>query len=422
MSTPFYDLASLVVVPSGYKASKVYAQKPLTTDGQLTFSRASTATRVNSAGLIEEVASNVPRLDYQGATRGPRLNLEPQRANVCRWSEQFDNVNYTKGNITITANQTISPDGTLNADKLTDDSTSGYHIIYQSTTFTASRVSASIYVKNDNMQFCAFQLATSVSGTYNTRFTIIADLVNGTITSTQQAGTPNAVYSIESFGSGWYRLKITGNHDSGNATYVAAGSNSATPSSWSDALPTYVGTGKSFYLYGGQLEVGDYVTSYVKTEGAQVTRLADACSKTGISSLIGQTEGTIYFEYTRLNNSSDDLPFGLAGSDGKLIWFRQGRVQFYGNGTTLIFTPSPPSTPQGGTFKVAFVYGQNDFRLYINGTQIAAQTSGTFTGSFNDLNFYPVGGEPFAAANATKQILLFKTKLTNAQLAELTTL
>jgi hypothetical protein len=37
MSTPFYDLASLVVVPSGYKASKVYAQKPQTTDGQLAF-------------------------------------------------------------------------------------------------------------------------------------------------------------------------------------------------------------------------------------------------------------------------------------------------------------------------------------------------------------------------------------------------
>jgi hypothetical protein len=39
MSTPFYDLASLVVVPSGYKSGKIYAQKPLTTDGQLTFTR-----------------------------------------------------------------------------------------------------------------------------------------------------------------------------------------------------------------------------------------------------------------------------------------------------------------------------------------------------------------------------------------------
>ncbi len=49
----FYDQASLVVVPSGYKSGKIYAQKPLTTDGQLTFTRASTATRVNASGLIE---------------------------------------------------------------------------------------------------------------------------------------------------------------------------------------------------------------------------------------------------------------------------------------------------------------------------------------------------------------------------------
>ena len=80
MSTPFYDLASLVVVPSGYKASKVYAQKPLTTDGQLAFTRSTTATRVNSAGLIESVAINVPRLDYTNSTC-PKLLLEPSRTN-----------------------------------------------------------------------------------------------------------------------------------------------------------------------------------------------------------------------------------------------------------------------------------------------------------------------------------------------------
>jgi hypothetical protein len=57
MSTPFYDLASLVVVPSGYKSGKIYAQKPLTTDGQLTFTRSNdTATRVGPDGLIENGA------------------------------------------------------------------------------------------------------------------------------------------------------------------------------------------------------------------------------------------------------------------------------------------------------------------------------------------------------------------------------
>jgi hypothetical protein len=95
MSTPFYDLASLVVVPSGVKAQKVYAQKPMTTDGQLTFGRASTATRVNASGLIETVASNVPRLDYLGSTC-PKLQLEPSRTNLALHSSAINNAAWVK--------------------------------------------------------------------------------------------------------------------------------------------------------------------------------------------------------------------------------------------------------------------------------------------------------------------------------------
>ena len=48
-----YDDASLIVYPSGYKESKIYAQKPIDGTGDLTFARASSATRVNEQGLIE---------------------------------------------------------------------------------------------------------------------------------------------------------------------------------------------------------------------------------------------------------------------------------------------------------------------------------------------------------------------------------
>ena len=59
-----FNEASLVLVPSGYKAGKVYSQVPTNGDGDLTFTRASDATRVNSDGEIEVVGSGVPRLDY----------------------------------------------------------------------------------------------------------------------------------------------------------------------------------------------------------------------------------------------------------------------------------------------------------------------------------------------------------------------
>jgi hypothetical protein len=127
MSTPFYDLASLVIQPSGVKAQKVYAQKPMTTDGQLTFSRASTATRVNASGLIETVASNVPRLDYTNSTC-PKLLLEPSRTNLALQSSAFNDAAWTKAGVTLTSGQ-ADPFGGTSAWKL--ELAAGSSYLYQ---------------------------------------------------------------------------------------------------------------------------------------------------------------------------------------------------------------------------------------------------------------------------------------------------
>lgn len=82
----YYDDASLVLIPSGVKAAKVYSQKPTNGTGDFTFARASTATRTNASGAIESVASNVPRLDYMTATGTlatcPMFEVEQQRTNL----------------------------------------------------------------------------------------------------------------------------------------------------------------------------------------------------------------------------------------------------------------------------------------------------------------------------------------------------
>jgi len=55
----FFDDASLVMIPSGYKDQKVYSVKPIDGTGDLTFTRSNdTASRVNSSGLIEKVRQN----------------------------------------------------------------------------------------------------------------------------------------------------------------------------------------------------------------------------------------------------------------------------------------------------------------------------------------------------------------------------
>ena len=53
------DLASLVLAPTATKESKVYSAIPDTGDGDMTFSRGSSATRINSEGLIEKERANL---------------------------------------------------------------------------------------------------------------------------------------------------------------------------------------------------------------------------------------------------------------------------------------------------------------------------------------------------------------------------
>ena len=76
--------ATFALIPSGVKASNIYAELPNNGNGDLTFTRTTAATngvtRVNSGSVIENVPPNTPRIDYsQGGC--PNLLLEPQRVN-----------------------------------------------------------------------------------------------------------------------------------------------------------------------------------------------------------------------------------------------------------------------------------------------------------------------------------------------------
>ena len=47
--------ASLVLTPTSYKANKLYSVVPSSGNGDMTTTRATTATRINSSGLVENV-------------------------------------------------------------------------------------------------------------------------------------------------------------------------------------------------------------------------------------------------------------------------------------------------------------------------------------------------------------------------------
>lgn len=401
-----FDDASLVTTPNGYKAGTLYSIKPTSGAGDMDVVRATTATRVNSAGLIESVANNVPRLDYSNGTC-PSLLVEPQRSNIVLYSEQFDNAYWTTS-ASITANTVNSPDGTQNADTVVFASNNQ---LYNGTTRTSDNYSLSVFVKKGNNRYFSIQLETGVFA-----YQAIYDLDTTTVTNT----TANTTASITDFGGGWFRVTVM------NTTAALIIFTTFQAASSGTSITSGAGT---FYLWGAQLELGSYPTSYIPTTTASVTRNADEISKTGISSLIGQTEGAVFADFY-INGFQSPYGSAITVNDGvanNYVWltiFSNGnlRGEVWNGSVQASITYS--GAVVGGRYKMAFGYKTNDFVLYVNGTQVGTDTSGTtFSGTTlsridNDL----AGIAPNQVSQSTNQIAIFPTRLTNAELATLTTI
>jgi hypothetical protein len=407
----FYDLASLVVVPSGYKSGKIYAQKPLTTDGQLTFSRASTASRVNASGLIEEVASNVPRLDYTDSTC-PKLLLEPQRTQILHRSTPGDFATsgianrWVVGSATpAVENQAVGIFGTNTATRYTK--TAGHtsvDFLYYS---RASVVSGSTY---------------TVSGYVKLGTATNAVIVLNDTTAWNTVPGANFVATAANGYSDWKRFSITFTAPVSADINIHIG--------YHNEVGVVAQNNGTFFLEGFQLELGSYETSLIPSTTAAVTRLADQCYKQSISSLIGQTEGTIYLEadIQKYNESGFYVAISTAFTLASSMYLYQpssGSLQLLirntGNPDGLITINSANWT--AGFNKVAIAYTATTAEVFING---ASKGSTSFV-SLPTLSQLTFGARPdnpgvLVGAGPYSQALVFKTRLTNAQLAELTSL
>ena len=124
------DKSSLLFIPTGYKESKIYSVFPSTGVGDFTFNRNSSATRIAKNGLITSVATDIPRLEYpliDGVVNGcPSLLLEPSRTNLVTYSEDFSNAAWSETGASVVSGF-ISPDGSLNAYKLVEDTSTLRH-------------------------------------------------------------------------------------------------------------------------------------------------------------------------------------------------------------------------------------------------------------------------------------------------------
>jgi hypothetical protein len=397
---------SLLIVPARFKTGKLYSQIPTSGAGDFTVTRNTAARRFDSAGLIESVASGIPRLDYytSGGTAGcPALLVEPAATNALSYSEEFDNAAWGKSAMTVSTGTTAlftAPDGTTNADKIIATSGNVAHNINRSGIASAA-YTFSVFAKAGEESVISLWLrGASVRAEFN--------LVSGTVSNITTTSA-----RIENYGNGWYRCTV---YDStaGTTAHVYGRGGAA-----------YAGNGSDgFYLWGAQLETGSIATSYIPTTTGSATRNADVINLSGaVSGCIGQTEGTIYWEGSL--GQIDKIFFSIGASTTQTIRLEtrsDGLMQFSvvsGSNQCAIFTSGAITI--GQFYKVAGAYKQDDFVFYVNGVQVGFDNSGTIPTALAQMQF-----SSSATANLSIQrcraLALYTTRLTNAQLAALTTL
>lgn len=301
----------LALIPSGYKASKVYSVLPNDNSGNFTFARSGDANRVREDGLIETKTSTIARLDWLNSDC-PSLLIEPTRTNRQVRSEKFDNSAWTKqADLTVTANQSTAPDGDFTADKIQRGSTVGTNNYLSDAASKSSSAQldacTSVFVKQGEGDFFAFR----AQGSYPNRMDAIFQFSNTTLT-TSVAGADFTVASskVENYGNGWYRLSVVYNTDAAS-TIISIFSPRGTTGSV-DSSDT--STSAFVYLWGCQVEEGASLTSYIKTGSGTATRNADVCSITTPSGVVKITE-TFSDDTTNVITS---IPATYTVSEGKI--------------------------------------------------------------------------------------------------------
>jgi hypothetical protein len=225
--------ASICITPNGYKEGKLYSVIPSDGSGDMSVVRATTATRVNSAGLVELVPYN-----------------------LLAWSQDFSNAYWltTASGVSVSINSSTAPNGTLTANSVNENLSNSSHYVgtFNAMSLSTSIHTLSVYAKKVNRDWIDLVLYDGTIGRH-AWFNI-----NTGILGTVQSG---ATASITNVGNGWYRCSISMPMSASNVNYLGLGVSNA------DGVSTYTGNGlTACFMWGAQLVEGTSALDYQKTE------------------------------------------------------------------------------------------------------------------------------------------------------------
>lgn len=418
-------------VPGIGVAGTAYAEVPDISLGDLAFRRASSKTRTNAAGVVQTIGNNVPPHDYRNAdgtlSTFPRLNLEPQRTNSIRNSSMVGAVAGSPG--TVPTNWVLVPTTGLSSQVLGIGVENGLPYIDFRVTGTASTNNPFRFIYEQSTQIAA---SNSQTWTISNWFRLTGSSVTVNLAIAQRNSSGGLLAETLSqilYTSSLQRYSFSNTNNNALTAFVVP------------EVRVSITSGQTYdftiRIAAPQMELGAFATTWVPTTTAAVTRLADTPSKTGVSSLIGTTGGVLFgnFNITRLgftrtfmsvqdsSYAANAFRIECTGTPN----FNQWRIHIRAGGVSILDQSIISPVFTAGQNKLAFAYSTatNGIAFYNNGSLLFQTTVSTLPNVCNSIflgsrglsgvldNFYNDG---------VNEAALFTTRLTNAQLAQLTTL
>ena len=399
---------SLAMIPSGYKAQKLYSAVPTNGDGDFDFTRSTSATRVNKDGFIEEVAVNVPRLDYSDGGC-PSLLLEPTRSNLITYSEDFSQSVWSKIGVTELGGF-LAPDGTNNAYKITSNSgASGGYIEASGVNWSSGIYTHSIFVKYIDRQFIQSFLPSFISTSF-----VNYDLFNETVVAGSYIDA-----GIEKMTNGYLRCwfsfssSYSGNSALNSVSIISSGSASRGAN--------FNGDVKSLLIYGAQLEQGSYATSYIPNFGnsAGATRVAESNVLATTISL--DNDFALFWEGSVFE---DDI---MLYGGGNLGWY----INYtYTNGRIILDEPTgrkiqayiTPSTLVNVKTKILARRSNGVHSIFANGIKLTSDVSVNSNTNLSLSSMFWAYNSTFLKGLKVNNSQVFKIPLTDSEAIALTTI
>jgi hypothetical protein len=395
--------------------------------GSVTFARTSTATRYNSSGVLETVASGVARFDHDPVTLQPRgLLIEEGRQNLAPgnmasggfWAQVGAGVSFVSG--------AAAPDGTNNATTVTEGGTTsayGLNLAAPPTITASSPITASLFVKAGTGTWLRLLLVDALTPTISVQawFNLGTGAVGTVGIFTQSGGTPTAFSaSIQPAPGGYWRCTLT-------ATLAAATTAAIMLRMVSGDNVTSDTGGKTMVFFGPQLEAGAFATSWIPTTTAAASRANETATMTSIAGWYAADQGTALVEFDAPNqtrNPNTGVSFGF--SDGT---FNNSKYLSNGNATDTFIVVNgnvqqaavSAGAAINGARKLAFAYRVNDFAACRSGGTVGTDTAGTLpTATQARIGCASWGAGGNQINGYVRKIQYWRTRRPNSELQSLT--